>query len=273
MSRHASPALCLSVPGSSETMLAKAAGAPGRRGRDRPRGRGGARREGRSARAGGASCSSAGARASGRWRCGVNALDSGGSTATCGARRARGAGDRLAGACPRSSRPRTCAGWPRCSTRWARRRRRPPPGAGGDRRAGSPRAGEIAAAVARGSMPLILGYADLAASLGRPPGPTRPELLAARPGVAARGRARCRASRRSTAPILGNPRRGRPAALRAEHVRALGFDGKWAVHPGQLPVHQRGVHPRGRGARARRARSWPRSSDGRRGARSSWTAR
>ena len=33
-------------------------------------------------------------------------------------------------------------------------------------------------------------------------------------------------------------------SVRAEHVRALGFDGKWAVHPGPGPDHQRCVYAR-----------------------------
>ena len=99
--------------------------------------------------------------------------------------------------------------------------------------AGLLRVGEIAAASSRLEA-LILGYADLAASLGRAPGATAPQswsyaqeilLVAAR----AFGLQAIDGSYLEIRDDAGLQRR-------AEHVRALGFDGKWAVHPGQLAI-------------------------------------
>jgi citrate lyase beta subunit len=95
------------------------------------------------------------------------------------------------------------------------------------------RAGEIAAASLRLEA-LILGYADLAASLGRAPGPAPPErwshaqetLLVA---------ARAAGIQAIDGPYL-EVRDDAGLRLRAEHARALGFDGKWAVHPRQLGI-------------------------------------
>jgi citrate lyase subunit beta/citryl-CoA lyase len=95
------------------------------------------------------------------------------------------------------------------------------------------RAGEIAASSPRLEA-LILGYADLAASLGRAPGPTPPErwshaqetLLVA---------ARAAGIQAIDGPYL-EIRDDAGLRLRAEHARALGFDGKWAVHPRQLGI-------------------------------------
>ncbi len=99
--------------------------------------------------------------------------------------------------------------------------------------AGLLRVGEIAAASSRLEA-LILGYADLAASLGRAPGVTTPEswsyaqetLLVA---------ARAFGLQAIDGPYL-EIRDDGGLQRRAEHVRALGFDGKWAVHPGQLAI-------------------------------------
>jgi citrate lyase subunit beta/citryl-CoA lyase len=93
------------------------------------------------------------------------------------------------------------------------------------------RAGAIAAASPRLDS-LILGYADLAASLGRPPGTERPELwLHAQETVLV-------AARASGLQAIDGPylaiRDADGLGKRAEQVRALGFDGKWAVHPEQL---------------------------------------
>jgi citrate lyase subunit beta/citryl-CoA lyase len=89
--------------------------------------------------------------------------------------------------------------------------------------------GEIARASARLDG-LILGYADLAASLGR--GPGEPAgwrfaqdalLVAARAaGIAA-----------IDGPYLG-VRDDEGFRAQVAHARALGFDGKWAIHPAQL---------------------------------------
>jgi citrate lyase subunit beta / citryl-CoA lyase len=95
------------------------------------------------------------------------------------------------------------------------------------------RAGEIAAASPRLEA-LILGYADLAASLGRAPGPAPPERwLHAQETVLV-------AARAAGLQAIDGPyleiRDDDGLRLRAAHARALGYDGKWAVHPGQLAI-------------------------------------
>ena len=95
------------------------------------------------------------------------------------------------------------------------------------------RAGEIAAASLRLEA-LILGYADLAASLGRAPGPAPPERwLHAQETVLV-------AARAAGLQAIDGPyleiRDDDGLRLRAEHARVLGFDGKWAVHPSQLGI-------------------------------------
>ncbi|MBN1528246.1 MAG: CoA ester lyase [Thermoleophilaceae bacterium] len=97
--------------------------------------------------------------------------------------------------------------------------------------AGLQSAGEIAAASPRLDA-LILGYADLAASLGRGPGADVPELwLHAQDSVLV-------AARAAGIQAIDGPHLAirDDAGLRrwAAHARTLGFDGKWAVHPGQL---------------------------------------
>lgn len=95
------------------------------------------------------------------------------------------------------------------------------------------RAGEIAAASPRLEA-LILGYLDLAASLGRAPGPVPPErwshaqetLLVA---------ARAAGIQAIDGPYI-EVRDDAGLRSRAKHARALGFDGKWAVHPRQLGI-------------------------------------
>lgn len=95
------------------------------------------------------------------------------------------------------------------------------------------RAGEIASATPRLEA-LILGYADLAASLARPPGSDRPEIwLYAQETVLVAARAA--GLQAIDGPYLAI-RDEDGLRTRAEHVRALGFDGKWAVHPAQVPV-------------------------------------
>lgn len=99
--------------------------------------------------------------------------------------------------------------------------------------AGLARAVEIAASSPRLEA-LILGYADLAASLGLPPGPVDP---AADRWHFARGTvivaARAAGLAAIDGPFLGIDD---PEGLEREAGRAhaLGFDGKWAVHPSQL---------------------------------------
>jgi citrate lyase subunit beta/citryl-CoA lyase len=99
--------------------------------------------------------------------------------------------------------------------------------------AGLLRAGEIAGASPR-LQSLILGYADLAASLGRAPGVIAPErwLYAQETVLVA---ARARGVQAIDGPYL-EIRDDEGLMLRAAHVRELGFDGKWAVHPGQIGI-------------------------------------
>ncbi|MGH2948645.1 MAG: HpcH/HpaI aldolase/citrate lyase family protein, partial [Solirubrobacteraceae bacterium] len=77
---------------------------------------------------------------------------------------------------------------------------------------------------------LVLGYADLAASLGRGPGAdwrfAQETVLVA---------ARAAGIQAIDGPHLGvSDDDGFRAAV--AHARALGFDGKWAIHPAQLPA-------------------------------------
>lgn len=99
--------------------------------------------------------------------------------------------------------------------------------------AGLVHAAEIAAATPRLDA-LILGYADLAASLGRAPGATSAGswLYAQETLLVA---ARAAGLQAIDGPYL-DIRDGAGLRVRAEHVRSLGFDGKWAVHPDQLKV-------------------------------------
>ena len=94
-------------------------------------------------------------------------------------------------------------------------------------------AGEIAAASPRLEA-LILGYLDLAASLGRGPGTASAErwLYAQETLLVA---ARAHGLQAIDGPYLEIRDQ---AGLRVwtEHVRQLGFDGKWAVHPSQVEV-------------------------------------
>lgn len=96
--------------------------------------------------------------------------------------------------------------------------------------AGLQAAGELARASARLDG-LILGYADLAASLGRPdvgePGDWRfaqDALLVA---------ARAAGIQAIDGPHLAI-RDDEPFRAAVAHARALGYDGKWAIHPAQL---------------------------------------
>jgi citrate lyase subunit beta / citryl-CoA lyase len=99
--------------------------------------------------------------------------------------------------------------------------------------AGLLRVGEIAAGSARLDA-LILGYADLAASLGRAPGVLPPErwLYAQETLLVA---ARAHGLQAIDGPYL-EIRDDEGLRLRARHARTLGFDGKWAVHPGQVAI-------------------------------------
>jgi citrate lyase subunit beta/citryl-CoA lyase len=99
--------------------------------------------------------------------------------------------------------------------------------------AGLLRLAEIASASQRLDT-LILGYADLAASLGRANPEESPErwLYAQEALLVA---ARAAGVEAIDGPYLAI---GDEEGLRrwAEHVRDLGYDGKWAIHPSQLTV-------------------------------------
>lgn len=99
--------------------------------------------------------------------------------------------------------------------------------------AGVMRVGEIATASPRLDA-LILGYADLAASLGRAEPEAAPERwLYAQDALLVAARAAGIAAIDGPYLALADER-----GLRAwaEHVRDLGYDGKWAIHPSQLAV-------------------------------------
>jgi citrate lyase subunit beta/citryl-CoA lyase len=93
--------------------------------------------------------------------------------------------------------------------------------------------GEIAAASSRLEA-LIIGYADLAASLGRGPGASGPEswVYAQETVLVA---ARAHGLQAIDGPYL-EIKDDAGLRRRAEHARALGFDGKWAVHPAQVGI-------------------------------------
>ena len=80
---------------------------------------------------------------------------------------------------------------------------------------------------------LILGYADLAASLGRPGGGAPADWRFAQDAVLV-------AARATGLQAIDGPHLAvrDDEAFRAAvaHARALGFDGKWAIHPAQLPA-------------------------------------
>jgi citrate lyase subunit beta/citryl-CoA lyase len=98
--------------------------------------------------------------------------------------------------------------------------------------AGLSRVGEIAAASERVDA-LILGYADLAASLGRP-GAGADDLDGWRPAQeAVLLAARANGLQAIDGPYLGIEPDARFLAA-ATRVRDAGFDGKWAIHPSQV---------------------------------------
>ena len=106
--------------------------------------------------------------------------------------------------------------------------------------AGLLRAGEIAAASPRLDA-LIIGYADLGASLGRAPSQAPERWLYAQETVLV-------AARAAGLQAIDGPyleiRDDEGLRRRAEHLRALGFDGEWAVHPGQLAIINATFTPR-----------------------------
>ncbi|MEA2135606.1 MAG: citrate lyase subunit beta / citryl-CoA lyase [Solirubrobacteraceae bacterium] len=78
---------------------------------------------------------------------------------------------------------------------------------------------------------LVLGYADLAASLGRPGGHTAQDWRFAQESVLVAARAA--GIQAIDGPHLGT-RDDDAFRAGAMHARTLGFDGKWAIHPVQL---------------------------------------
>ena len=90
--------------------------------------------------------------------------------------------------------------------------------------------GEIAGASARLDG-LIVGYADLAASLGRPAGGGPADWRFAQDAVLVAARAA--GIQAIDGPHLGI-RDDEPFRAEVAHARALGYDGKWAIHPAQL---------------------------------------
>ncbi len=77
---------------------------------------------------------------------------------------------------------------------------------------------------------LILGYADLAASLGRPADSTQPWLFAQETLLLA---ARANGLQAIDGPFFAIAD-AEGLARSADIARQLGFDGKWAIHPGQI---------------------------------------
>jgi citrate lyase subunit beta/citryl-CoA lyase len=100
--------------------------------------------------------------------------------------------------------------------------------------AGLSRAGDIGQADPRLEA-LILGYADLRASLGRPASPDEPPDSWSFAQEAVLVAARAAGLQAIDGPHL---RVDDAAGLLAwaAHARALGYDGKWAIHPSQLDV-------------------------------------
>ena len=96
--------------------------------------------------------------------------------------------------------------------------------------AGLQAVGEIAGASARLDG-LIVGYADLAASLGRPAGDGPADWRFAQDAVLVAARAA--GIQAIDGPHLGI-RDDEPFRAEVAHARALGYDGKWAIHPAQL---------------------------------------
>ena len=121
--------------------------------------------------------------------------------------------------------------------------------------AGLQAAGELARASARLDG-LILGYADLAASLGRPAGgPGAAGAAAAGAAGAASASADWRfaqdallvAARAAGIQAIDGPhlaiRDDEPFRAAVAHARALGYDGKWAIHPAQLDALREAFTP------------------------------
>jgi citrate lyase subunit beta/citryl-CoA lyase len=105
--------------------------------------------------------------------------------------------------------------------------------------AGLAAAADIARASARLDG-LVLGYADLAASLGRPGDTTPQDWRFAQESVLV-------AARAAGVQAIDGPHLGTrdDDAFRAAvaHARGLGFDGKWAIHPAQLDALREAFTP------------------------------
>jgi citrate lyase subunit beta/citryl-CoA lyase len=127
--------------------------------------------------------------------------------------------------------PRTSSGWRGCSTRWAPARAIRLD-ALIETAAGLRRAGDIGRAGPRLEA-LILGYADLRASLGRPADDQEPPDRWSFAQEAVLVAARAAGLQAIDGPHL---RVGDAAGLQAwaTHTRTLGYDGKWAIHPSRL---------------------------------------
>ena len=87
---------------------------------------------------------------------------------------------------------------------------------------------------------LVLGYADLAASLGRPAVGAPEEWRFAQDAVLVAARAA--GIQAIDGPYLGT-RDDDALRAGAQHARALGYDGKWAIHPAQLDTLREAFTP------------------------------
>jgi citrate lyase beta subunit len=105
--------------------------------------------------------------------------------------------------------------------------------------AGLQAVGEIAGASERLDG-LILGYADLAASLGREPGGPPEDWRFAQDALLV-------AARAAGIQAIDGPhlaiRDDEPFRAAVAHARALGYDGKWAFHPAQLDALREAFTP------------------------------
>jgi citrate lyase beta subunit len=105
--------------------------------------------------------------------------------------------------------------------------------------AGLQAVGEIAGASERLDG-LILGYADLAASLGREPGGPPEDWRFAQDALLV-------AARAAGIQAIDGPhlaiRDDEPFRAAVAHARALGYDGKWAIHPAQLDALREAFTP------------------------------
>ena len=162
---------------------------------------------------------------------------------------------------PKVERPETSPGWRRCSTRSGSRPRRAIQAlveTAGRAVAGGRDRGVLAAP--RVPDPRLRRPRGLARAAARPRF-ARPWLHAQETVLVA---ARASGLQAIDGPYLAHPRRRTACGSRADQVRALGFDGKWAVHPAQLERSTRRSPRLCRGVRARAARSWRTRSRARR---------